>query len=436
MNEKNVKKPGKVSLVLICILLALALIFNIACLVMRSTLDQFMGSKPTLSGELKTTGDELAMNIEREGMVLLRNENNTLPLNKDIKKVNVFGWSATQWINGGSGSGQCATFETDLLAALKAYGIEYNEELIAMYQDFQGERPYRSNGALNSWPEQFSRLYEPSISDNTFYTQTLLDHADAFSETALVVLGRIAGESNDCPTEQYKQVQKGGEIVVDDTRTYLDLSIDGIDAALLVGGTGEKAAAAIPEVLYGDVNPSGRLTDTYAYDFATNPSFATMGKQGVGAYLNGEGLYPFDGTTNGNLGEQNYQYQQVSFMDYLENIYVGYKWYETADAEGYWDAVSNEFGTGYEAAVQYPFGYGLSYTSFDWEVVNATSGELDKDGQVAVTVKVTNTGALAGKDVVELYFAAPYTVGEIEKSVKVLGTTPRPSSFSPGRATS
>lgn len=315
MNEKNVKKPGKVSLVLICILLALALIFNIACLVMRSTLDQFMGSKSTLSGELRTTGDELAMNIEREGMVLLRNVNNTLPLNKDIKKVNVFGWSATQWINGGSGSGQCATFETDLLAALKAYGIAYNEELIAMYQDFQGERPYRSNGALNSWPEQFSRLYEPSISDNTLYTQTLLDHADAFSDTALVVLGRIAGESNDCPTEQYKQVQKGGEIVVDDTRTYLNLSteeeellqyvgehfenvivlvnatnamalggiasIDGIDAALLVGGTGEKAAAAIPEVLYGDVNPSGRLTDTYAYDFATNPSFATMGKQGV-----------------------------------------------------------------------------------------------------------------------------------------------------------
>lgn len=466
MNEKQVKKPGKVSLVLICLLLVVALIANVACYALRGTLDQYLGSKPELSEDLVTTGDALAMEIEEEGIVLLQNRENTLPLSKDVKQINVFGWSATQWINGGTGSGQCATFDTDFLAALKAYGIDFNEELIAMYQDFLGERPYASAGALNSWPDQLCRLYEPSVSDRSYYTETLLENAKNYSDTAIVVLGRFTGESNDCPTVQYKQTTKDGEIVADESRTYLDLSTEeeellayvgenyenvivlvnstnplalgaietteGVDAALVVGGTGEDAAAAIPEVLYGDVTPSGRLTDTYAYDFRTSPTFATIGLEGTGAYTNGEGLYPFDGTTNGNLGEANYQYQQVSYVDYLEGIYVGYKWYETADAEGYWAEISNDYGVGYDGVVQYPFGYGLSYTSFDWEIVDAASGELDKDGQVSVTVKVTNTGDAAGNDVVQLYYAAPYFQGGIEKSAKVLGDYAKTGLLQPG----
>ena len=448
------KKPGRVGLVLMCLLLVLALVVNIVCVVMRETLDTYLGSKPELSQELAAAGDDLAMRIEAEGMVLLQNDG-TLPLSKDIKQVNVFGWSSTQWINGGTGSGQCRTFTTDLFAALKDYGVSYNEDLTKMYQDFLGERPYKSKGALNSYPEELCRLYEPSISDTNYYSQALLDGAKSYSDTALVVLGRFTGESNDCPTVQYKQTTKGGDIIEDASRTYLDLSteeeellayvgenfenvivlvnttntmalgpietIPGIDAALLVGGTGDKAAAAIPEVLFGDVNPSGHVTDTYAYDFRTAASFANIGKDGTGAYTNGEGLYPFDGTTNGNLGVQGgVPYEQVSYVDYVEGIYVGYKWYETADAEGYWDGISNEYGNGYDGVVQYPFGFGLSYTSFDWEIVNTTSGALDKDGTVDVTVKVTNTGSVAGKDVVQLYYAAPYTPGGIEKSAKVL----------------
>ncbi len=105
------------------------------------------------------------------------------------------------------------------------------------------------------------------------------------------------------------------------------------------------------------------------------------------------------------------------YVDYADGIYVGYKWYETADAEGYWDTVSNEYGNGYEGVVQYPFGYGLSYTDFDWEVTDASANvtSLTKDGEVTVKVKVTNKGSVAGKDVVELYYTAPYITGEIEK---------------------
>ncbi|MGM9593007.1 MAG: glycoside hydrolase family 3 C-terminal domain-containing protein [Candidatus Onthomonas sp.] len=468
MNEKQVKKPGKVSLVLICLLLVVALIANIACYALRGTLDQYLGSKPRLSDDLAQTGDDLALQVQEEGTVLLRNEDGALPLSKETKQVNVFGWSATQWIQGGSGSGQCATLETDLLAALKEAGISYNEELIQMYTDFQSTRPYFADGTLHTYPAEFCRLYEPSVNDTDYYSEALLANAEAYSDTAIVVIGRVGGESNDAPKTQYKQVVKNGEIIADDTRTYLDLSteeeelltyvgvhfetvivlvnntnmmslaplesIPGIDACLLLGGTGENGAKAIPSILYGDVNPSGRLTDTYAYDLKTSSTYANSGDEGLGYYTNADGLYPADGvTTNGNLSD-NALYPGVAYVDYAENIYVGYKWYETAYIEGYWDNVSNEFGTGYEGVVQYPFGYGLSYTSFDWEIVDATQGELDRNDQVSVTVKVTNTGDVAGKDVVQFYFNPPYYTGEIEKSAVVLGDFAKTRLLQPGES--
>lgn len=447
-----VKKPGRLGIVLICLLAAVTVIVNISCAVFRTTLDQFLGSRASLDDELLKTGNSLAEVIQDEGTVLLRNENGTLPLNKDVKAVNVFGWSATQWINGGSGSGQCATLETDFLSALTEAGIKYNQGLTDMYKDFLDNRPFTGigGGALGTYPEEFSRLYEPSVSDESCYTKQLLDEAQAFSDTAVVVIGRINGESNDAPRAQHKQVKKGGDIVVDESRVYLEISteeeellayagenfekvivlvnntntmnlsfletIPGLDACLLAGGTGADGARSLVRILYGNVNPSGHLTDTYAYDFASAASYVNSGKDGLGYYTNAEGLYPFDGeTTNGNVGDKPL-YTGVAYVDYAENIYVGYKWYETADAEGYWDDISNAFGSGYEGVVQYPFGFGLSYTSFEWEIMDSTSGELNKDGTVEAVVKVTNTGSMAGKDVVQLYCNPPYMAGEIEKS--------------------
>ena len=450
MNSKPVKKPGKAGVVVICVLLAVTIAVNVVCnTVLRGTLDQFLGARAELSDELLQTGNDLAEQIQAEGTVLLRNEENTLPLAKDNNKVNVFGWSATQWITGGSGSGQCATLEVDLLAALQQAGIEYNQELIDMYRDFLDNRPFTgpAGGALSTFPEEFSSLYEPALAD---YGQELLDNAAAYSDTAIVVIGRQTGESNDTPREQHKQNVKGADLVVDDTRTYLEISteeeellkyvgetyekvvvlinttntmdlsfletIPGLDACLLVGGTGARGAISVVDILYGEVNPSGHLTDTYAYDFATSAAYANSGMAGIGYYTNADGLYPADGvTTNGNdTGKP--LYPGVAYVDYVEGIYVGYKWYETADTEGFWDDVSNEFGTGYEGVVQYPFGYGMSYTTFDWEVIDSSSGALDKDGSVTVTVKVTNTGNVAGKDVVQLYANPPYYAGEIEKA--------------------
>ena len=409
-------------------------------------------------------GKKLSKDIEREGAVLLKNENKTLPLSKDLGKVNVFGWASTQWLGGGSGSGQVTSTDETFLSALEEYGIEYNKELETMYQNFCSEREYKN--ALASWPKDFSRLYEPDINDGNYYTKELLENAKNYSDTAIVVIGRQTGESNDNPQKQYKINKKDGEVIVDESRTSLDLSteeealltyaganfehvivllntgnvmtlgavdtIEGIDACLLAGYTGQYAGAVLPEILWGEVNPSGHTADTWAYDFSTAASYANAGENGVGSYSNGEGFYPYNGTRNGNLGEE-FQYDQVSYVDYAEGIYVGYKWYETADTEGYWNQVDNDYGKGYEGVVQYPFGYGLSYTTFEWELLDH-SIQIDKDGDVSAKVKVTNTGDKAGKDVVELYYATPYLKGEIEKSAVELGDYAKTKLLEPGES--
>ena len=475
--QPKVRKPHPVlhgiGLVLSVILLVAVLIGTYVLSTMATIIDSFIGApsghySDAEIADTKVKAEALSADVEAEGTVLVQNNDNTLPLSADTKKVNVFGWASTAWLGGGSGSGGVSTVNTDLLAALTAYGVEYNTELTDMYKDFQPGREYVRT--LTSRPEQSGRLYEPDINNTAYYTQTMLDNAKNYSDTAVVVIGRLAGESNDATKQQYKRTEKGGDIVVDDTRTMLELTteeealltyvganyahvvvlvnstnvmelgqietIPGIDSCLIVGLSGSEGATAVPEVLWGDKEPSGRTADTWAYDLTTAASYANAGLEGVGKYSNADGLYPADGTTNGNLGEQNYQYQQVSYVDYAEGIYIGYKWYETADAEGYWDNESNEHGTGYDAVVQYPFGYGLSYTSFDWEITDASANgsTLTKDGGVTVKVTVTNTGDRAGKDVVELYYSAPYTAGEIEKSSVELGAFAKTKELQPGES--
>ena len=305
-----------------------------------------------------TTNDaarQLASEVEAQGGVLLAN-NGTLPLSSDVTKVNVFGWASVDWLGGGSGSGCVTSVETDLISALNDAGIETNTELTAMYQDFHaaGKRPK----TLSSKPEESSVLYEPSIADRTCYTDELLQNAQDFSDTAIVVLQRYAGESNDMPLVQYKVSEKNGSVETDASRTSLDLSTEeeallayvgatyknvivvvnsanamalgaldstpGIDAVLLAGYTGQYGAEVLPQILWGEVNPSGRTADTYAYDFSTAPAYASASNH-VGAYTSADGLYPADGTQNGNFALPE-GYDQVSYVDYSEGIYVGYKW--------------------------------------------------------------------------------------------------------------
>ncbi len=420
-------------------------------------------------------GEALATQIEEEGIVMVKNENNSLPLDvNEDEQVNVFGWSSTQWIGGGSGSGRVVSSMSDLnvttglLDALYDYGIDYNTELTEMYRNYLGERPNLSNGTLNTYDYQFHRLYEPDINDTAYYSDSLLENAKAYSDTAIVVIGRMCGESNDAPKVQYKG-NSSGSSVSDPDRTYLEISteeealleyvganyenvvvvinstntmelgfmetIDGLDSCLVVGGSGINAANGIVNVLYGEASPSGRLTDTYAYEFETNPTYINAGADGENLYTDGSGYYPADGTTNGNVGNSSQLYDGVSYVDYCEDIYVGYRWYETADEEGYWDDVSNEWGTGYDGVVQYPFGYGLSYSEFSYRLadVNVSSGStLEGDETIEVTVNVTNTGDVAAKEVVQLYYTAPYYEAQIEKSSINLAAFDKTSLLEPG----
>lgn len=474
--QAKVKEPHiirhSIGLVFSVLFLAVSIGLHITWGIFGSMAETFMGAAaPQVNAEQKaatlSAAVGLARQVEAEGTVLVQNRDATLPLSADIKEVNVFGWASTAWLGGGSGSGGVSAVDVDLLQALSDYGVAYNTELTGMYRDFRAGREYAET--LHSWPEQSCRLYEPSIDNAAYYTQSMLSDAKAYSDTAIVVIGRLSGESNDCTKRQYKQTEKNGGIVVDDSRTYLELSaeelalleyvgenfervvvlinscnvmelgpietIPGIDACLIVGLSGQNAAGAIPAVLWGELEPSGRTADTWAYDLTTAASYANSGLEGTGAYTGAEGLYPFDGTTSGNT-DVPFAYEQVSYTDYAEGIYIGYKWYETADAEDYWSTVSNEYGSGYEGVVQYPFGYGLSYTGFTWEITDAPEhgAALAKDSMISVDVKVTNTGSRAGKDVVQLYYTAPYTKGGIEKSAVELAAFAKTDELKPGES--
>ena len=448
------KKKGLIKNIVMVMVCILTIVINAIAPWGREALDGFYGTyavktdKETMNTYLEM-GEELAFQVQAEGTVLLQN-NGLLPLDKTVKNVNVFGWASTNWLASGSGSAQTIGIETDLLEAFEEAGFSYNKDLAKMYEKFMPSNPYKD--ALHNYAEKTCRLYEPSITNENYYSKDLLAKAKEFSDTAIVVLGRYSGESIDCPREQYKVVETKngkydeGNVIVDKSRTFLDASteelalleyvaenyenvivlvnntnqmnlnflatIDGIDACLVTGTTGLNAASAIPAILCGEVNPSGRLVDTYAYDFKTSSTYTNSGMEGEGMYLGAEGLYPTDGvTTNPNVGD-NPLYEGVSYVDYVEGIYVGYKWYETADVEGFWDEVDNQYGKGYEGVVQFPFGYGLSYTTFTQEIVDY----ITKDGEIRITVKVTNTGNTAGKEVVQLYYTPPYTKGGIEKS--------------------
>jgi len=425
-------------------------------------------------------GEGLAEDIEKEGVVLLKNDTDAttgktvLPLASSVDKVNVFGWGSSAWVGGGSGSGRVVnaaggfTVDTDFIAALNDAGIQTNTDLTSFYKSYCGERPYWTKGTLNSYDYQFYRLIEPDI--NKDYSDDLLTKAKSFSTTAIVTLSRVAGESSDAPKVQYKG-NTNSPSVDDASRTYLQISteeealltyvgenyenvivvinstntmelgflktIPGLDAAVLCGGTGVNAVKGLVKVLQGASCPSGKLSDTYAYSLESAASYANAVKEGENYYSNGKGYYPYDGkTTNGNVGDSSAKYQGLAYVDYSEDIYIGYKWYETAETEGYWNNVSNAYGKGYDGVVQFPFGYGLSYTHFSWEVIamnHKASSALAEGDELDFTIRVTNTGSVAGKDVVQLYYSAPYYSGQIEKSSVNLASFAKTATLSSGQ---
>jgi len=407
-------------------------------------------------------GDELAVEVEGEGIVMLEN-NGTLPLSKDtIKKVNVFGHGSVDWYIMSSGSEMVGTKghkSYDFNSALEKRGIEVNKDLPAYYKDWH-KAEGDSNTIMTALDSYFV-IREPSLKDDSLYKE-LYDEAKGYSDTAFFVISRHAGENSDCPHYQNKlstdkSTHKSGSTVQDMERDYLEISTEeeyalreiaadfenvivienstnnmtldfvkninddipnGIDAVLNVGVTGGQGALAIPDVIFGDVTPSGHMTDTTPYRPEYNITYYRSCAKHTRHYEGGKSSDFFSKAGRGSGGAAFYNY--ACYSEYTEGIYMGYRWFETADAEGFWDQAPYN---GYDNVVQYPFGYGMSYTDFSWKLVEANKvkgSEIEADEKLTFRVEVTNTGEHKGKDVVQIYLTAPYTPGGIEKSYRKL----------------
>lgn len=416
IRKKNNPKMKKLGLVVIALIMALTMIANGAIFGFNNIINQHFASVKVDDMELDeaTQGSkDMTTRLEEEGIVLLENKNNVLPL-KDTKKINVFGISSLRLVYGGSGSGASdETKNVTLQQGLKEAGFELNEELIKFYESRLPEK--QDTNIFNLKGGDYN-VHEPAVSE---YSSDLMKNAKEFSDTAFIVISRSGGEGGDLPFDMadytggdagkhYLELQNVEAAMVDLVKENFEnvvviinssnamelgfLEDEKIDGAIWVGGPGSTGCIAIGEVLAGEVNPSGRLADIYAYDVTTSP-----------AYYNAGNFYY---TNNGKKTSNKY-------VEYAEGIYVGYRFYETRfidNATGACDEAK------YKEAVQYPFGYGLSYTSFEKELLSHGV----EDGVVKATVKVTNTGKTPGKEVVQLYYTAPYTVGGIEKSHVVL----------------
>ena len=407
-------------------------------------------------------GDELAVEVEGEGIVMLEN-NGTLPLSKnDVEKVNVFGHGSVDWYIMSSGSEMVGTKghkRYDFVDALKKRGLEVNQDILDYYTSWHGAEG--DSNTIQTHLDSYFVIREPSLKDDIQY-QELFDEAVNYSDTAFFVLSRHAGENSDCPHYQNKlstnaSTHKSGSTVQDMERGYLEISEeeeyalrqvadsfenvivienstnnmtldfvkninedipDGIDAVLNVGVTGGQGALAIPDVVFGDVTPSGHMTDTTPYRPEYDITYYRACAKHTRHYEGGRSADYFSTCGRGSGGAAFYQY--ACYTEYTEGIYMGYRWFETADAEGFWD---QEPYNGYENVVQYPFGYGMSYTDFSWKFLGGdkvSGDEIEADETITFQVEVTNTGEYKGKDVVQIYLTAPYTDGGIEKSHRKL----------------
>lgn len=398
--------------------------------------------KATNKAEAFANAQEVNLKLAEEGFVLLKNENAALPMNKGAR-ISVFSKNSVNLSYGGSGSGGFDTSNNkNLYESLNDAGFVTNPTLKNFYESSQSGPVRTANSSdLDNGDNQKIATAETPQSK---YTDAVKNSYADYSDAALVVITRIGGEGFDLPRYQgdsegavspdshYLELDQNEidlltavtdgtfkrVVVVFNTPSSFEATFlkdsayaafaDKIDAAVWIGFTGSNGITALGEILNGDVNPSGRLVDTWAADFTKNPSFVNFGT----------GCLP--DTTDKYDGGMYYS------VDYEEGIYVGYRYYETrgeTDGEDW-----------YNANVVYPFGYGLSYTTFDWTVGNASASEIELGTTITVPVTVKNTGSVAGKEVVQLYASAPYTLGGIEKAHKVLVGFAKTKLLQPGES--
>lgn len=398
--------------------------------------------KATNKAEAFANAQEVNLKLAEEGFVLLKNENAALPMNKGAR-ISVFSKNSVNLSYGGSGSGGFDTSNNkNLYESLNDAGFVTNPTLKSFYESSQSG-PVRTANSSDLDNGDNQKIATAETPQNKYTDAVRNSYAD-YSDAALVVITRIGGEGFDLPRYQgdsegavsvdshYLELDQNEidlltavtdgtfkrVVVVFNTPSSFEVTFlkdsayaafaDKIDAAVWIGFTGSNGITALGEILNGDVNPSGRLVDTWAADFTKNPSFVNFGT----------GCLP--DTTDKYDGGMYYS------VDYEEGIYVGYRYYETrgeTDGEDW-----------YNANVVYPFGYGLSYTTFDWTVGDVSASEIELGTTITVPVTVKNTGSVAGKDVVQLYASAPYTLGGIEKAHKVLVGFAKTKLLQPGES--
>ena len=400
-------------------------------------------TKYTLSDATVSKANELAKDVQSEAVTLLKNDDSNLPLSG--KKVNVFGWGSTNPVYGGTGSGSMSKqYKTvSLLDGMKQAGLKTNTELSKLYTDYRKDRP-----EVGMFAQDWTLPEVPAKQ----YSDKLVSDAKDFSDEAVVVLTRVGGEGADLPTDMkakgityknnskdYDDFQKGESFLQlsKTERDMIDLVTSNFKKVTLVyngantfqfdflndypqiqsvvwcSPAGQTGFSALGEVLAGETNPSGKTSDTFLKNLTKSVSYNNFGKF---EYTNmADKAAKYKGFTGDDVTAI------PGFVNYSEGIYVGYKFYETASDEGL---------INYDDTVAFPFGYGLSYTSFDQKLDSVKY----KGGKVTVTATVTNTGDKAGKDVVEVYYNPPYTDGGIEKASKNLAGFEKTKELQPGES--
>lgn len=424
----------------IALLCAVIIIVNLICSGPMSTLISLATGNGTISDETSAEATQLSQEIAAEGIVLLKNDNKILPIT-DNKNLNVFGWASTNPCYGGTGSGSLSdAYETvSLLQGLEDAGFSLNSDLSDFYTAYRSDRP-----EVGMWAQDWT-LPEPTADS---YTDELINDAKNFSDTALVVITRVGGEGADLPTDvstvtytdnstEYKDFEDGEHylqlsqtekdmvelvcnnfnnvLVVYNGANTMELGFvndyEQIQGVIWCPGTGQSGFEALGEIIAGEINPSGKTSDTFVKDLTTTPTWNNFGD------FEYDNMEEFEHTqTNFTSTTESYG---PHFVNYAENIYVGYRFYETAATEGL---------INYDDMVMYPFGYGLSYTSFTQEMGAIT----ETDDTISFDVTVTNTGDVAGKDVIEVYYNPPYTNGGIEKATANLITFEKTEELQPG----
>ena len=436
----RMKKPGRRLIrgsAFIAAVAGICICVNLICIGPMSTMLDLISGSGTITDETSKEASALAVEIAEEGTMLLQNDG-VLPLAAGTK-LNVFGWASTNPMLGGGGSGALNTaYESvSLLQSLNDAGIETNTELSDFYTSYKADRP-----VCGMWTQDWA-LPEPNVSK---YSADMMANAKAFSGTAMIVISRPGGEGADLPNDvqaiidgTYQDGTTYRAATYDDTLNegndwnagdhYLQLDNREKEMVALVcqnfenvivvyNGSnafefgfvkeypqikgliwaapgGHVGMTALGEVVSGKVNPSAKTVDTLVYNLKSTPWWNNFGD------FNYTNMDEFKYTSVGFTGTESTSIP--SFVNYVEGIYVGYRFYETAAAEGL---------INYDEVVQYPFGYGLSYTTFTQKMSEIT----DNGDTISFTVDVTNTGTAAGKDVVEVYSNPPYTNGGIEKA--------------------